>query len=349
MWLRIRLIWTGLRATLYFGTLVIFAVSGAGLLFGQDAGTVRLSDAGDPGKIAAVNATPFFAVPAYLLRTYPFADSAGKIRLEVRFGLVNDILQFERISAGRYRASYEANLAIFDPQAASRGRRTWRRDLEVVDFSATNDRAQLNLESAVFRLAPGNYQLHIEIVDLHTRRRLRRQYPLDLPDFRNGRLQLSALILGEGRQDSVGSARLVNGNLPALLQFGKPQQILYYEIYGAPEADLLTADYTIFSGTGDTLASWSKTLIATGGTLTCVESLDDRMKLRSTQRHMCRLGTPRPWRQPRLTLAFIPPWRRRTWMLSTFLLRWPMSRCSTSVRSRIINIFSPLPARGATA
>ncbi|MGH7494376.1 MAG: GWxTD domain-containing protein [bacterium] len=235
-------------------------------------------DAAVPGEETQLGAAPFFAWPAYLLRTYPFADSAGKARLEVLFGLVNDILQFEKISAARYRAIYEVNLAVFDTHGNCIASRAWRRSLEVDDFSATNDRTRLNLESAAFRLLPDDYQLHIEIVDLHTRRCLRRQYALALPDFHNGKLQLSALTLREREQGGAGVTTAAACNLTALLQLGKSPQFLYYEIYGGSNGHLLTAEHTILSGQGDTLAFWSKTLAATAGPLKCVESLDGKFE-----------------------------------------------------------------------
>jgi GWxTD domain-containing protein len=274
------LLWKKPNEMLYFGCLVFWLVLGTDFLYSQQAETVPPAGTAGVSKETEVNAAPVFAVPAYLLRTFAFADSAGKVRLEVRFGLVNDILQFTKIGAACYRASYEANLAVFDAHAACVASRAWKRGLEVDHFSATNERTQLALDSTFFQLPPGDYRLHVEIVDLHTRRRLRRQYPLSLPDFHDGSLRLSALILGEGQQDSAGALALATCNLPALLHYGKPRQYLYYEIYGVKNEDRLTADYMIFSGTGDTLAFWSKTLIAAGNTVRCTESLDGRIQQR---------------------------------------------------------------------
>lgn len=275
--------WKKPKETLNFGCAALLLVLAAASLQAQHTEPARIFDAANPGKKTEARTTPFFALPAYLLRTYAFADSVGNVRLEVRFGLVHDVLQFTRISAACYRASYEANLAVFDTRQACVASRTWKRDLEVDSFPATNDRAQLNLEAAFFRLPPGTYQLHAEIVDLHTQRRMRRQYPLPVPDLQNGKLQLSALVLGEVAPDHNGALVIVDYNLPALLEMGKPRQHLYYEIYGARGGDRLTADFAILDTKSDTLAAWNKTLIAAGGALKCCESLDDKIRRRGAQ------------------------------------------------------------------
>ncbi len=227
-------------------------------------------------------ATPFAAVPPYILRTYQFADTSGMMRAEVLFGLVNDLLQFAQINPARYRASYEANLAIFDGHDAGVAGRTLKRDLEVSHFTATNDRAHLNQEHVSLRLPPGNYQLRVEIVDGHTRRRLRRQYPLTLPDFYDGKLHLSSLSLRDEFADSIEAFAKDSFNLPAVLAPGKSGQSLYYEIYGAPERETVKVDYALTNWKGDTLAAWNNTFTAAGRMLKCIENLAGRISKRGS-------------------------------------------------------------------
>lgn len=225
---------------------------------------------------------PFSALPAYLLRTYQFAGGAGQTRVEARLGLIKDILQFVRAS-DEYRGSYEVNLAVFDARGECVASRTWQRHLATSTFAATNDRTSHLQEAAVFQLPPGKYQLRAEIVDRHTQKRLRRQYPLAVRDFHTGGLQVSSLALGEGLKDSAGTAVLGAYNLSALLQIGRPQQYLFYEIYGVAAGDSLTIDYALINARGDTLESWSAATLAAANVAAMAENLTDRVRRSGSQ------------------------------------------------------------------
>jgi hypothetical protein len=124
-------------------------------------------------------------MPSYVFRTYHFAaDEPGKVRVEVYFGLVNDILQFVKVADGApdssYRAQYEANLTIWDKQKNIVDSRNWKRELIAKSFDATNDRKKLNIERAAFDLPPSEYEISVEITDHDTGKNLRDRRPLKL-------------------------------------------------------------------------------------------------------------------------------------------------------------------------
>ncbi|KAA3652811.1 MAG: hypothetical protein DWQ10_18830, partial [Calditrichaeota bacterium] len=55
----------------------------------------------------------FFAAPSFVFQTYQFpGDEDGKTRLEIKVGLVNDVIQFVQLNDDRYRAAYELPLDI---------------------------------------------------------------------------------------------------------------------------------------------------------------------------------------------------------------------------------------------
>lgn len=219
------------------------------------------------------------SVPAYLLRTYQFAAAEGKVRAHVRFGIVNDVLQFTQEEGGRFRAAYEVNLTVVDLEQNMIEGRLWKRNLEVAAFAQTNDRQTLNEESADFLLAPGIYELRVEISDLHTQRRLRRNYPLALPDFGERRLQFSTIAFGEkaAPQDSL------HYNLLALLTDAAPHAGVFYEIYGASPGDTLEAHYVISDWKKETLAEWRSAFVADSARVGHFEKLTDKLKYQGLQ------------------------------------------------------------------
>jgi GWxTD domain-containing protein len=215
------------------------------------------------------------SVPAYLLRTYHYAAAEGKTRVHVRFGIVNDVLQFTQEEDGRYHAAYEANLSVLDGEQNLAGSRIGKRDLIVADFAATNGRQRLNEEGADFLLAPGAYELRVEISDLHTQRRLRRSYSLALPDFGAPLLQLSTLAFGED------SGRY---NLLAVLTDNEPAQGVFYEVYGAQPGDTLEAHYRITDWKKIALAEWRAAFVAEGAHTRRFEALGPRLQYQGLHR-----------------------------------------------------------------
>lgn len=223
------------------------------------------------------------SVPAYVLRTYQYAAEGHKTRLHVRCGLVNDVLQFTRADHGNYEAAYEINLLVSDVENNLVASRIWKREVSVEDFARTNDRRRLNEEHVDFLLAPGAYELRVELLDLHTQRRLRRGYPLLLPDFNAPQLQLSTLAFG-ARIDSL------RYNLLALLSNNPAEPGVFYEIYGVQPSDTVSADYRITDWRNATLEEWRSEFVAANSTMQRFEPLQSRLKHQGPHRLYVRVA-----------------------------------------------------------
>jgi GWxTD domain-containing protein len=173
---------------------------------------------GMPGNLLAQSSSAFsqprafvdfdqtLGMSPYVFRTYQFAAADfGKaapaaVRLEVYIGMVNDILQFVKTSSndsleGRYRAQYEVNVTVWDKKGNPVASRNWKRDLFTDSFDATNDRKKLNLERTFFDLAPGEYEVSLEITDRDTGKNLREKRQLKLGSFGGDELQVSSIVL----------------------------------------------------------------------------------------------------------------------------------------------------------
>ncbi len=231
-------------------------------------------------KDSTANSDKLASVPAYLLRTYHYAAALGKTRAHVRFGIVNDVLQFTQEDNGDYRAAYEINLIVVDHEQNLVASRIWKRELRTADFAQTNDRRRLNEEHTDFLLTPGAYELRVEILDLHTQRRLRRTYALALPDYHTPQLQLSTLAFGEKKepQDSV------RYNLLAVLSDNGPESGVFYEISGALPGDTLRAHYRITDWKEAILQEWQTTFVADNARVRQFEPLQSRLKYQGLHR-----------------------------------------------------------------
>lgn len=218
-------------------------------------------------------------LPAFVLRPYRFAAADGRIRLDIRFGLVNDLLQFVKEDANRYHAAYETSLALFTHENTFVDGRTWKRRLYVESFSATNDRLHLNQEQTTFIVPPGKYELRIEITDLDTHKRLRRNYPITLADIDDRRLHVSALALGYRLAETDSIAY----NFAGLLTSQDERQGVYYEVYGVTPGDTLQLRYTISDWRKITLETWEHQLTAGASMLAHFEPLGRRVNYQGPQ------------------------------------------------------------------
>lgn len=218
-------------------------------------------------------------LPAFVLRPYYFAATGGRIRLDIRFGLVNDLLQFVKEDANRYHAAYEVSLALFNHENTFTDGRTWKRHLFVTSFGETNDRLHLNQEQATFIAPPGKYELRVEITDLDTRKRLRRNYPIALANIDDQRLQVSALALGHRLQEPDSIAY----NFAALLTSQDERQGVYYEVYGLTPVDTLHLSYAIRDWRKIVLETWEHQVTAGAATLRHFEPLGQRVKYQGPQ------------------------------------------------------------------
>jgi GWxTD domain-containing protein len=222
-------------------------------------------------------------MPPYVFRTYQFAATArGKVRVEVYIGMVNDILQFVKISpaagddssAGEagYRAQYEVNVTIWDKQKNPVDSRNWKRELVVSSFDATNDRKKLNLEHAAFDLPPGEYEIAIEITDRDTGKNLRERKPLKLNPLDDGQLRLSSVVFTtpaaaapKGRPlaaEMVAQRDSLRYNFAPIIlsKTSNRSAAAYFEIYGAPTGETLQLRYQILDWRRQVQQEWSETL-----------------------------------------------------------------------------------------
>jgi len=232
-----------------------------------------------PRPAAAVDFDQTIGMPSYIFRTYQFAAaSAGKVRVEVFIGMVNDILQFVKTSADssaetQYRAQYEVNITVWDKQKNPIDSRNWKRELVVANFAETNDRQKLSREHAAFDLPPGEYDVALEITDRDTGKNLRERRPLKLALPEANQLQFSSLVFMKPAEATMPRDSLLN-NFAALtmrlpvtprLQSENPARDLigaaaYFEIYGAAPGENLQLQYQLLDWRRQVQAEWQENL-----------------------------------------------------------------------------------------
>lgn len=238
----------------------------------------------------AVDLDQTIGMPSYVFRTYQFAAAApGKVRVEVFIGMVNDILQFVKVSADGpdsvatalnenrgYRAQYEVNITIWDKEKNLLDSRNWKRALLVNSFAETNDRKKLNREHAAFDLPPGEYEVALEITDRDTGKNLRERRPLKLTLPAEHQLQFSSLVfmkpapVATPRDSLLRNFAALTMNLPVTARLSgeaaAPEAreltggAAYFEIYGAALGENLQLQYQLLDWRRQVQAEWQESL-----------------------------------------------------------------------------------------
>jgi len=238
------------------------------LYFGHAPETVRAQMAASR-QPAAIDLDQTIGMPPYVFRAYQFAAAEpGKVRVEVYLGLVNDILQFVKMSPDtgaeiRYRAQYEVNVTVWDKQKDPVDSRNWKRELVVDHFDATNDRKKLNIERAAFDLPPGEYEIVLEITDRDTGKNLRERRPLKLNDAAGRQLNLSSIVFTQQAPAEIASPRdsLLYHVAPMILsKISNRSGAAYFEIYGAQTGETLQLHYQILDWRRQALQEWDEAL-----------------------------------------------------------------------------------------
>jgi GWxTD domain-containing protein len=125
------------------------------------------------GKAHAQAELPFFLEAINVPATAP----PGQTRVDLYVAVPYQTLQFLQVERG-FRATYNLQVEIYRLEGADQRRFVrragWQRQVAVTDFAATRSAETRDLSMYTFNLAPGRYELVVQLEDLATRRLLSR-------------------------------------------------------------------------------------------------------------------------------------------------------------------------------
>lgn len=187
-----------------------------------------------------------FGKPVFVYDTYAFAsDQPGKTRLDVYCAFVNDILQFVKNGDHLYKARYEMVVEILDRDGNRQDGEISRKEIVANNFQETNARNIVNQNAFSFQLPPGPYKLHLEIVDLDTRRHLVRTRDIGLKDFRTSQLAFSDLMFVDDIKLDSNRVSYVRPNMRKSLDEPDSHFGVYFELYNLG-ADSVRLTYSVY-------------------------------------------------------------------------------------------------------
>ncbi len=216
-----------------------------------------------------------FGMPSFVFQTYQFpGKKKGKTRLEVKIGLVNDIIQFVKLSENRYRAGYELTIDIVDKHNSQIDGTVVNREIFAGSFRETNSRKRLNKENLSFLLAPGEYILHLDILDLDTRKHLRRAKNLKIESYDTKTPRLSSLVF---LQTNSPEGNSLEQNLVNIFADAEKDYFVRFVLSGFTHTDSIAIRYLIRDWSNKTINSWQEKVLAERESLIITRALSQHI------------------------------------------------------------------------
>ncbi|MBD3290883.1 GWxTD domain-containing protein [candidate division KSB1 bacterium] len=161
-------------------------------------------------------------------------DDSSRTKLELYFSVFQNSLTFQNISEAEWRSDFRLNIKLLrgDSIAVSDSS-----DHVVTAEKEPQQQGKTTLLTESFWLAPGEYDLTIEIRDLAAGVRTSRSSLIDIPDFSENHLQLSGIELAEEIKETGASnaftkyGKQVLPNPSKMYNVRRPFMFYYFEIY----------------------------------------------------------------------------------------------------------------------
>jgi GWxTD domain-containing protein len=215
-----------------------------------------------------------FGLPPFVFQTFQFpASDSGKTQLEVNLGLVNDILQFVKLDDGAYKAGYEIALDLLDSSGTIITGEIAQHHIYVQEFDESNSRQSFNTHNFNFTAPAGKYALHLEIIDLETRKRLERREELEVKDFSANHLQISSIVFLRKLPDSDS---LFYDMTETYAENGE-DIVIEFILSGLQSGKELTVEYDLKDWDDRVINSWQEKLPAQDNQMMLTRTLTEKI------------------------------------------------------------------------
>ena len=217
-----------------------------------------------------------FGMPAFVFETAQFpGDENGKTKLEIKIGLVNDVLQFVKLDKKeRYRAGYELTIDIVNSENSQIDGKVINREVFAQNFHETNSRKRLNTESLTFSLIPGQYSIHLDILDLDTRKHLQRNENIKVRAFDGKEPRISSLIFMENRDEGENT---LEQNIARVFVHQNKEIFVRFALSGFALSDSIAINYEIQDWDQHKVSAWQEKIAAERQSLILTRNLTDRL------------------------------------------------------------------------
>jgi len=165
------------------------------------------------------------------------SDQPGKTRVDCYVEIPYQELQFVK-SDDVYRAEYEATVQFIGKDKQAVDQQSWRNEVSVRDFNQTTSDKLKSLTHQALNIAPGEYEIDVQIYEPETRKRMAERNSFVVTDFGKDELSFSDIML-VNRLTKVGDKTGVLPNVTGSFTRRTDGFYLFFEAYHVSPIDSL--------------------------------------------------------------------------------------------------------------
>ena len=225
-------------------------------------------------EIQTTDFTKVFGLPPFVFRALQFpSGEQTEALVQVKIGLVNDILQFVKRDDGTFEASYELTLDLLDSSGTIISEKALTNRVSVNDFEASNSRRSHIVHAFDFFAPAGPHSFHLEIIDSETRKRLLYNEKLDIKSFRDDHQQFSSIVfLNQGADDEK-----LRYNLTETYVNEDEQIAVLFALSGVKAGQPLELRYVLKEWDDSIVQSWQETITPEIGMLQLTRNITEHV------------------------------------------------------------------------
>ncbi len=165
------------------------------------------------------------------------SDEPGKTRADVYVEVPYSELHFAKVD-NVYLASYEVSVEFLSRGNQVVDQRAWSSDVRVTDFNQTVSGKYQSLTHQVMNIAPGNYEVDVQVYEPETKKKTLKRSSIIVTDFSKDELSLSDIML-VNKLTKVGDKTGVVPNVDGSFIRQREGFYLFFEAYHVSPIDSL--------------------------------------------------------------------------------------------------------------
>jgi GWxTD domain-containing protein len=170
--------------------------------------------------------------------------SDDSVRVIFYAQLAYDLLQFV-LTDTIFHANYELTLLFRNRSGDPISSKIVKNTVSTSDYAETNSRTKYSRERIEFILMPGNYSLFIELIDLETKRPLKREDKLIVPDFRKDPFTTSPVLFFNAVPENPAYHSEVFPSIPPVRSLTDTTFVAYFHLFTDSTINNLKIKYSI--------------------------------------------------------------------------------------------------------
>ncbi|MFN3135916.1 MAG: GWxTD domain-containing protein [Candidatus Kryptonium sp.] len=173
-----------------------------------------------------------YAMPQFYFNALNFAGdmTQSESRVDIYVQVPYEYLQFMK-EGDRYVASYEVNVRITTPKGKHVVEKVWTQKVIADNFDQTISRAFWDISQAFLNLPFGEYKISVQVIDIDTKRGLKKEGTISVRNFAQRPITISDLMMVSSVRVEDGVKIIVPNVLNTISTSGDKSFYLFFEVY----------------------------------------------------------------------------------------------------------------------